>query len=66
MPVENILRQLAIQSLAFAVIGVIVYILTKALGFRYQGYSFTNPIQASLYGIAAILGGWLLVSAFDY
>ena len=64
MPAENILRQLAIQSLALAVIGVIVYVLTKASGFRYQGYSFTNPKQASLYGFAAILGGWLLVSAF--
>lgn len=40
-----------------------VYVLTRASGFRYQGYSFTNPKQASLYGIAAVIGGWLLVSA---
>lgn len=63
MPTESVLRHLTIDSLTLVVAGAIVGVLTRAWGFRYQGASFTNPRQASLWAIAAVLGGWLLVSA---
>jgi hypothetical protein len=38
----NALRQLGIQSLAFVAIGLLVYAVTRALRFRYRGWSFAN------------------------
>jgi len=66
MATEDVLRQLVIQSLGFVILGAIVYVLTKALRFRYRGWSFADAGRASLWGIVAILVSWVLVSALFF
>lgn len=63
MEINNSLGQLAIQSLTFTIIGVLVYALSRILRFRHLGYSFANPKASGLWGITAVLAGWILVSA---
>lgn len=62
MTVRDTLTQLGVQSLAFVAVGAAVYFLTRVLGFRYRRWSFASPRDSSLWGIAAVLIGWILVS----
>jgi membrane protease YdiL (CAAX protease family) len=47
---------------AFVAVGGLVYALSRVLRFRYRTWSFANPRRSSLYAIAAVLIGWILVS----
>jgi membrane protease YdiL (CAAX protease family) len=62
MILRNTLAQLGLQSVGVVVIGAVVYGLTRALRLRYQGWPFDHPRRAALWGLGAILVGWLLVS----
>jgi membrane protease YdiL (CAAX protease family) len=62
MTAGDTLTQLGLQSLAFVALGAAVYFLTRLLRFRYRRWSFANARNSSLWGIAAVLIGWILVS----
>jgi membrane protease YdiL (CAAX protease family) len=62
MVVRDTLIQLSVQSLAFVAVGAAVYVLTRVLGFRYRTWPFASARDSSLWGIAAVLIGWMLVS----
>ena len=62
MDVRNTLIQMGIQSLVFVAVGAVVYGLTKISSFRYRSWPFASARNSSLWGIAAVLIGWILVS----
>lgn len=53
---------LGFQCLGFVVMGAIVYIVTRILRFRSHPWPFARPRAAALWGLGAVLTGWLLVS----
>jgi len=63
MVIRDTLIQLGIQSVMFIAVAAAVYVLTKVWGFRYRTWSFASARDSSLWGIAAVLIGWVLVSA---
>jgi membrane protease YdiL (CAAX protease family) len=53
---------LGLQCLDFVVTGAVVYVLTRILRLRAHLWPFAQPRAAALWGLGAVLTGWLLVS----
>lgn len=66
MSAIEMLTQFAIQSLAFLLIGSIVYLVTRWLHFRPQDLSFAHPEKAAIGGLVAILIGWLFITTLFF
>jgi membrane protease YdiL (CAAX protease family) len=56
------LIHLGYQSLMFFAIGAVVHLVTRYFGFRYRPCSFPSAKASSLWGIVAVLVGWLLIT----
>jgi len=63
MVVRDMLVHLGAQTLGVVAVGAAAYFLTRVLGFRHRTWTFASARESSLWGIGAVLIGWLLVSA---
>jgi membrane protease YdiL (CAAX protease family) len=62
MNLQETLLWLGLQCLGFIVMGAVVYVLTRILRFQTQPWAFARPCPSALWGLGAVLTGWLLVS----
>ncbi|MBN2003919.1 MAG: CPBP family intramembrane metalloprotease [Anaerolineae bacterium] len=55
MGILGLLLELLVPTLGFAVVGGLVYLLTRALRFRHQDWTLKNPRVSALWAIAAVM-----------